>query len=157
MNYCYNFQIQIQINPLSHELLKNRGPNANSELTISTENCFLYFAGNVLWQQGQKLCKQPHVYNHHVLLINGDIFTKRDNCKQSDTEWLIKQLDKCQKDGDLLEFFRECEGPYSIVYYNRQNEKLYFIRDSLGRQSLLISTDGIGQLSLSSVLSECTF
>lgn len=143
---------------MSHQLLKNRGPNANSELILNADECYLYFSGYVLWQQGIDLCKQPHVYKHHVLLINGDIFTKRDNFEQSDTDWLIKEINKCKGDEDLLKLFRNCEGPYSIIYYNRQSEKLYFVRDSLGRQSLLISTDESNRrLCLSSVLGEFSF
>lgn len=131
--------------------MKNRGPNADSELRIVTDLYKLFFAGYVLWQQGNKLCKQPHIYRHHVLLLNGDIFSKRDNPSQSDTEWLVQQIDNCVADDDFLHFFRNLEGSYSILYFNRNTEMLYFVRDSLGRQSLLLATDDTGNVHLSSV------
>lgn len=141
-----------QIDGLTHKLLENRGPNNDAQYTVSTDDYHLYFAGYVLWQQGSELCKQPHIYKQHVLLLNGDIFSKRDNLVQSDTDWLIKEIDKCQTLAELVEFFKHCKGPYSLIYYNRQSEKLYFIRDSLGRQSLLISLDNEHRLCFSSVL-----
>lgn len=42
------------------------------------------------------------------------------------------------------------KGPFSIIYYNIRTECLYFMRDSLGRQSLLLGYD-IGELVLTSV------
>lgn len=139
-------------------LLTNRGPNANSELTLQTDNFNIHFSGFVLWQQGAKLCVQPYSYKHHTVLINGDIFTKRNDNSLSDTEWLIRRIDKCNDDEtDLLELFRSLEGPYSVIYYNQNTSKLYFVRDILGRQSLLLAKSPTGDTVLSSVLGKCLF
>lgn len=143
-----------QIHHKTRELLSNRGPNASSELQISIDNCELHFSGFVLWQQGDHLCQQPHSYKQHVLLLNGDIFSKRCDLSQSDTEWLCCEIDKCKNNSDLLELFRKLEGPYSVVFFNRDTGNLYFIRDSLGRQSLLLAGDELGNFFLSSVLGE---
>lgn len=134
-------------------MLNNRGPNAHSELIFRTENVELLFSGFVLWQQGDELCQQPYTLKHHVLLINGDIFTKRGDDTKSDTQWLTEQIDECNNDEDnFFELFRNIEGPYSIVYLNKKTEDLYFIRDALGRQSLLIAQTTDGDLVLGSVL-----
>lgn len=34
----------------------------------------------------------------------------------------------------------QVQGPYSIIYFNSESRKLYFARDSLGRQTLLIGS-----------------
>ena len=139
-------------------MLTNRGPNAHTELPLQkTEGCSIHFSGFVLWQQGVKLCKQPHQRKHHIVLINGDIFTKREDCSLSDTEWLAQRIDECNDDETkLLEVFRHLEGPYSIIYYNQNANKLYFLRDILGRQSLLLAKSPDGDTIISSVLGKYT-
>lgn len=52
----------------------------------------------------------------------------------------------------LIEVFRKIQGPYSLVYLNGQTKELYFIRDSLGRQTLLLGQIE-GHLWLTSVVS----
>jgi len=43
------------------------------------------------------------------------------------------------------------QGPYAFIYLDKKNQRLYFGRDRLGRQSLLWSGDGEGGLVLTSV------
>lgn len=38
----------------------------------------------------------------------------------------------------MLDTFRKIHGPYSLVYLNGKSNELFFIRDSLGRQTLLL-------------------
>lgn len=86
-------------------------------------------------------------------MINGDIFTKRECTTTSDTEWLIQSIDDCDDNEDrLLELFRNIQGPYSVLYFNRNTQELYFIRDVLGRQSLLVAENIDGSLTFGSVL-----
>lgn len=85
--------------------------------------------------------------------MNGDIFSKRDNRSPSDTEWLTRLIDDCCDDeAKLFEMFRLLEGPYSIIYLNRSTQKLYFLRDVFGRQSLLLAQTHQGDTVLASVL-----
>lgn len=100
----------------------------------------MVLAGFVLWQQGANLCRQPATSSTHTLLLNGDIFNERENKEQSDTEWLLEQIDACTSEIELIECFRGLEGPYSLLFFNQTTEVLYFVRDSLGRQSLLLAT-----------------
>lgn len=39
-----------------------------------------------------------------------------------------------------MEIMKEIKGPYSLIYYNNSTKRLYFGRDSLGRQTLLIGS-----------------
>lgn len=111
----------------------------------------IYFSGYVLWQQGKLICPQPLQKANLVLLLNGDIFNDREDHSQSDTEWLANEITKCSKDAQLLDLFRKLEGPFSLIFFNRKNNSIYFARDSLGRQSLLIACDEKNRLLLSSV------
>lgn len=71
----------------------------------------------------------------------------------SDTEWLIQQIDECDDDEEcLLNLFRSFKGPYSLCYFNQNTKKVYFLRDILGRQSLLLAKSADGDTILSSVL-----
>lgn len=112
----------------------------------------MLLAGFVLWQQGKQLCRQPATSSKHSLLMNGDIFTQREISEQSDTEWLLEQIDLCGSEDDLIRLFRRLDGPYSLIFFNKTEEILYFIRDSLGRQSLLLATDENDSIYFSSVL-----
>lgn len=141
-----------QIDAATHELLKNRGPNDHLQVCLESETYHMVFAGFVLWQQGDSLCRQPVTSSKHLLLMNGDIFTEREIKAQSDTEWLLQQIDSCNTDVDLIELFRRLEGPYSLVFFNKTTEVLYFVRDSLGRQSLLMATDDDDGIRFASVL-----
>lgn len=141
------------MNELTKELLSNRGPNAHRELSINTERFNIHLSGFVLWQQGAKLCEQPYSCKHHMLLLNGDIFSKRHNHLTSDTEWLTQMIDASNdNEVQLFETFQTLEGPYSIVYLNQLSQKLYILRDPLGRQSLLLAKNSQHDTILSSVL-----
>lgn len=137
---------------MTKELLGNRGPDAHADLNIQSEDFNVLFSGFVLWQQGAKICVQPHTHKQHIVLINGDIFSKRDDRSLSDTEWLAQMFDKCNDDETkLLDLFRTLQGPYSIFYFNQNTKSLYFVRDVLGRQSLLLAKSPEGDIILSSV------
>lgn len=130
----------------------------------------MHFAGFLLWQQGSQPQLQPIISPTNVLLLNGDIFM--DECKaseQSDSVWLAHEIDRCnvsvkqietqiislhfehvQNEHELIELFKRIRGPYSIINYNRKTDTLYFVRDSLGRQTLLLGNDA-NELVITSV------
>lgn len=146
------------------QLLHNRGPDLQD--TQQIENVLL--AGNVLWQQGAMPQKQPIIAGHLALLFNGDLYGLEDKkpAEQSDSAWLMQQLIKCdeqqeeekEQDTALLSLLQQLQGPYCLVLYNRCDltyiysyiynltlhsscrltATVYFCRDALGRNSLLI-------------------
>lgn len=70
----------------------------------------------------------------------------------SDTEFLFKKINFCKTEGELIQFLTTLKGPFSLIIYDKSKQKLYFLRDSFGRNSLLIgSTNEL--LYLSSVVS----
>lgn len=121
------------------KLLRNRGPDTHSVVTKQN----ILFGGFVLWQQGVLPTHQPIFLQNWTLLLNGDIFNKDVNDVSSDTCWLIRKLSTCKDDDDILKLFKTIKGPFSIILYNSKTNHIYFARDPLGRNSLLIERDSI--------------
>lgn len=74
------------------EILRNRGPNVQHQISLSNG---VTFYGFVLWQQGDRPAKQPLESDKFILLFNGDIFNATKDNTVSDTTWLISKLDEC--------------------------------------------------------------
>lgn len=125
--------------------MNNRGPNASDSLVYDSR--VLLFS-TVLWQQGTELCRQPVIGNRYVLLFNGDLYNKRDETKCSDTSWLYEQISATD---DISQVFKILKGPFSIILLDKTLQRIYFARDSLGRNSLLLGRSQAG-IVVSSVL-----
>lgn len=130
----------------------NRGPDARSTHSIQTKSFHIHFSGYVLWQQGFEACEQPIVSEKYVLLFNGDIYSNRGDINQSDTQWLSDRLNDCDTVDKILDFFKDVKGPFSIIFYDKETHSLFFLRDSLGRQTLLLGRRGDGAIIISSVI-----
>ncbi|KAM8718470.1 hypothetical protein ACLKA7_001646 [Drosophila subpalustris] len=131
--------IACELHSTLEQLLHNRGPDLNERQII--DNVLL--AGNVLWQQGASPQKQPICEGELSLLFNGDLYnleTKKSQT-QSDSAWLVEKLTKCHDDKELLSLLQQLEGPYCLILFNRATKSLYFCRDALGRNSLIIERD----------------
>lgn len=90
--------------------------------------------------------------SEYVLLMNGDIYSERENVNQSDTQWLMDRLVDCHTIDEILELFRVIKGPYSIIFYDQTAKNLFFLRDSFGRQTLLLGRRHDGAIIVSSVI-----
>lgn len=71
----------------------------------------------------------------NVLLFNGDLYMDL-NGSDSDTQFLFENINKAVDEAEVLDIFKNFRGPFSLVFLYRR--KLYFARDSLGRNSLII-------------------
>lgn len=91
---------------------------------------------------------QPKISkSNSVIIFNGEIYNHKElrskiikeksiNLKSSgDTETLINYLDYF----GIENFLKNCEGMFSIVYFNKLKNKLYFIRDLTGEKPLYFS------------------
>lgn len=141
-----------QVHPDTNRLLVNRGPDANCTHSIQTISCYVSFYGHVLWQQGSKISEQPVVGEKYILLFNGDIYSMRDNNNQSDTQWMSDRMNECETINEILELFRRVRGPFSMIFYDKESQSLYWLRDSLGRQTLLLGRRYDGAIIISSVI-----
>ncbi|XP_053690425.1 asparagine synthetase domain-containing protein CG17486 [Sabethes cyaneus] len=130
-------------------LLNNRGPDT-SNWTVYNSRVLMF--GSVLWQQGAVVCSQPVERDRFALLFNGDMYNETRDTSCSDTLWLYEKLNAMN---DIIQLFKSLKGPYSIVILDKISQRIYFARDSLGRNSLLFarSQDGI---IISSVLAKNT-
>uniref|UniRef100_A0A182JQQ4 Glutamine amidotransferase type-2 domain-containing protein n=1 Tax=Anopheles christyi TaxID=43041 RepID=A0A182JQQ4_9DIPT len=129
-------------------LLKNRGPNYDSTVWYDTR---VLFHGSVLWHQGVSLCQQPVENDQTVLIFNGDIFQARDNLKESDTLWLLHRIEACSDEHDLFRLFAGLRGPFSVIFLRKLENRIYFARDAIGRNSLLLGCTDSGNVFITSV------
>lgn len=56
--------------------------------------------------------------------------------KGSDTLYLVERLKNAQNEMDLIQIFKTITGPFSMIFYF--DKALYFVRDSYGRNSLIM-------------------
>ncbi|XP_012532419.1 asparagine synthetase domain-containing protein 1 [Monomorium pharaonis] len=134
------------------DVIAARGPDYLMEKHLMlSQNWHGHFVAAVLWMQGSRITMQPVMDdNDNLLLWNGDIFSgclaKTDVC---DTDVLLAEL---QSTTDIISVLRKIQGPYSLVYYQKSNNMLYFGRDIIGRHSLLLKVDNsANSLTLTSV------
>ncbi|XP_044004502.1 asparagine synthetase domain-containing protein 1 [Aphidius gifuensis] len=102
--------------------------------------------------QGKNPTSQPCIDDEeNILLWNGDIFSGplNDDHENSDTLTLMLKL-KSSK--NVIEVLKSIGGPFSIIYYQKSTDIIFFGRDFFGRHSLLIDIDSVDKsLTLSSV------
>lgn len=137
-----------------------------------------FFCGAVLWMQGPQLTPQPIETEQGVLLYNGDIFDETWPHDVSDTQVIMEKLNnnvriyltfisaiifylflvyikfKSQEKSSeeyILQQLKKLKGPFSIIFYEKLNKKLYFMRDRIGRSTLLFHK-GDNSIIISNVL-----
>ncbi|XP_033646951.1 asparagine synthetase domain-containing protein 1-like [Asterias rubens] len=143
--------------------LTRRGPDCACQLhkTVSIDpaepqshrQIDAIFSGHVLHQRGTLTYQPLRDSEGNVLLWNGEIF---DGIKvahdENDGQLLLAILQSCHTQGEILASMSGIRGPWSFIYWQEAQHRLWFGRDCFGRRSLLWScTDG--QFSLSSVAS----
>ncbi|XP_064076702.1 asparagine synthetase domain-containing protein CG17486 [Vanessa tameamea] len=133
--------------------LRNRGPDCAHSIDVVVNNDIsIYFCGTVLWMQGSEPTKQPIENDFGILLFNGDIFYNNwsNDPSLSDTQILLDKLSNCSSE-DVILTVKSFKGPFSLIYYNKCTQTLYFSRDRIGRNSLLFHKAD-GSYIISSVL-----
>ncbi|XP_050423030.1 asparagine synthetase domain-containing protein CG17486 [Adelges cooleyi] len=119
--------------------LQKRGPDVYSTHEIVVNNYTGQFSGNTLWIQGECPTKQPYIDNKgNILLWNGDVYKWNlpinASIKDSDTKIISDFL--CNG-GNMELLVTSIRGPYSIIYYDCEQQVLWVGRDPIGRISLL--------------------
>ncbi|XP_064117520.1 asparagine synthetase domain-containing protein 1-like [Macrobrachium nipponense] len=119
-------------------LLSRRGPDCIDKRDIKIDELRLTFQGSVLWLQGDEPSPQPFEDSHgNLLLWNGDILAGYEISKEiSDTKYISEALASKDED-EMILFFSKIKGPWSFVYFRKEEKRLYFGRDMFGRHSLL--------------------
>ncbi|KAH8391706.1 hypothetical protein KR009_001711, partial [Drosophila setifemur] len=131
------------------EIWINRGPDMQDELVLDYDAGNIFFAGCVLWQQGENAQKQPVVEGDFIILFNGDLYNIQKPDSMSDTLWLAKKVSECSNVNEILSLLKLLEGPHCLIIYNKRDQALYFSRDAFGRNSLIIERNPSGLSLLS--------
>jgi asparagine synthetase B (glutamine-hydrolysing) len=116
----------------------------------------VYLSGHVLWTQGPRPVPQPYVSQDGMrcLLFNGDIYSFTGAIDYEDSNFhpheihdgslLFERLQSCidSKDArELASLIGNIRGPFSFVYVDVIESKVWFGRDFFGRESLLFSQE----------------
>lgn len=155
--------------------LQKRGPDSfqvhsvqhNSNLSNTYH---LTFVSSVLSLRGDHVHSQPLVdpETSSVLCWNGEAWKVAGKPVQdNDTELVFKLFleavkpsfaserpnftDRRNAAHRLADVISNISGPFSFVFYDAVNSKLFFSRDCLGRRSLLQGFDDIGSLKICSL------
>lgn len=138
------------------EGLKRRGPDSvNKETVHVTSSIQIDFIGSLLSLRGDRPVSQPVKDNAgNILVYNGEIFGGLQvEDGENDTVRLMEALGTCCAracHGTLGDEICACKGevtvqsvlsalrgPWALVYWQAENQVLWFGRDVLGRRSLL--------------------
>jgi asparagine synthetase B (glutamine-hydrolysing) len=133
--------------------LKQRGPDSIRQHDLTVNGIYLTFVSSVLSLRGSNIVPQPLVDNAtgSVLCWNGEAWKiDSEPVDGNDSELVFDLLLRASADaeGSHLQVIRTLEkiqGPFALVYYDAQGQRLYYGRDCLGRRSLVKTT-----------LSDCT-
>lgn len=158
-------------------LLQNRGPDSfqvhtvqhsTKDSTSSPVSCLLTFVSSVLSLRDDHVHHQPCVdpTSQSVLCWNGEAWkVAGEHLSGNDTDVIFKLFLQAVKTPPgrrdttncrnavhrLADVISSISGPFSFVFYDAFNSKLFFSRDCLGRRSLLQGHDETGALKLCSV------
>ncbi|XP_013201210.2 asparagine synthetase domain-containing protein CG17486 [Amyelois transitella] len=151
---CYSGKRIVHNDVKLLERIKNRGPDwINSTEFKLGDGITIYFYGSVLWMQGHEPTKQPVETELGILLYNGDVFDESWVSQESDTKLIMDKLYNATNisSEQILKEIKSIKGPFSLIYYNKLTQDLFFARDKLGRNSMLLHKNN-GSLIISSVL-----
>lgn len=144
-----------------------------TEGQLRTVPAHLTFISTVLSLRGHHIHTQPLVDNasQSVLCWNGEAWkVAGEPVQDNDTELIVQLFLQAVKPSSvpegpdtthhrsnddavqrLADVISSISGPFSFVFFDAYNSKLFFSRDCLGRRSLLKGVDEMGNLKLCSV------
>lgn len=167
--YCIaSRQSDRRVSPDARARLVHRGPDSCEEHRVTLpdvegdEATHLTFISSVLCLRGNQLIKQPlvDVETSNVLCWNGEAWQIGSNkIDTNDGQLLLRLLcEACSPSLDANEvqqkitgLLSNIRGPFAMVFLDYHRQTLYFLRDCLGRRSLLSTTTAEGDLVIASV------
>lgn len=125
-----------------YELLRHRGPDHSQDVTSNYSNpeysCF--FSAHVLHMRGSLTPQPLQDVRGNLLLWNGEVFGGLAvEPEENDTEVILGHLSACKSPSDVLSVLGQVKGPWAIIYYQKEENCIWFGRDFFGRRSLLWS------------------
>jgi asparagine synthetase B (glutamine-hydrolysing) len=139
--------------------LKQRGPDNIQQHDLTVHGVYLTFVSSVLSLRGSNIVSQPLVDNAtgSVLCWNGEAWKiDSEPVNGNDSELVFAMLLKASADAkgsqfQLIKSMEKIRGPFALVYYDAQSQRLYYGRDCLGRRSLVKTTLSDGAVVISSI------
>ncbi|XP_071118217.1 asparagine synthetase domain-containing protein 1-like [Haliotis cracherodii] len=119
--------------------IQNRGPDYSGShvVSISSEQSLL-FGGFVLHLRGSATPQPVKDDKGNTLLWNGEVFGGMEMGKEeNDTQALFDHLTQTADTQDILTLMAGLQGPWSFIFWQASESKLWFGRDVFGRRSLL--------------------
>jgi asparagine synthetase B (glutamine-hydrolysing) len=144
-------------------LLQERGPDCFKEHRIALKDqagrdIYLSCSSSVLSLRGQRITPQPLVDQASgcVLCWNGEAWKLFGNSISGNDgvalfQLLVQASLGTESQKRILDILANIRGPFALVFYDGQAQRLYFGRDCLGRRSLLTATTATGTVLISSV------
>lgn len=89
----------------------------------------------------------------NILLWNGEAYSGLDvDSNLNDGKVLLNALQYCSTVNEFAVIFSSLRGPWSFIYYDVDNQVIYWGRDFMGRKSLILRTNfGDSPLTITSV------
>jgi len=137
----YNTNLSFQEIAYLNSIMSYRGPDNSTVKQYTFENKNLYLAHNRLSIQDLKShANQPMENSRYIMVFNGEIYNHlelREICDypfktQSDTETLLALFLQFGIEKTLSKLI----GMFAIALFDKQDEKLYLIRDRVGIKPL---------------------
>lgn len=131
-------------------VVQHDNENSNQSSTTIAGDVYISFQASLLALRGTSPVFQPVTdERQNTLAWNGQLY---DCNEHNDTLYLLNKLSDTVCEQDVYRVLSELKGPFSFVYFNTAQQKLYFGRDVLGRRSLLyIYNEQTKMMALSSV------
>ena len=123
--------------------LKNRGPDGRARETRTPGGGSLLrltLTSSLLQTRGQASISNFDISDGegNVLLFNGEVYDGLPHLGEgNDGEALLRALGKCETATEVTSLLSGLRGPWSIVYWQKRTETLFYGRDVIGRRSLL--------------------
>ncbi|XP_046583049.1 LOW QUALITY PROTEIN: asparagine synthetase domain-containing protein 1-like [Haliotis rubra] len=119
--------------------IQNRGPDYRGSHVVSvSSDRSLVFGGFVLHLRGSATPQPVTDETGNTLLWNGEVFGGMEMGKEeNDTQALFDHLTQTADTQDILTLMAGLQGPWSFIFWQASESKLWFGRDVFGRRSLL--------------------
>lgn len=123
--------------------LSRRGPDGYGKVVQLTEHgVLLMFQSSILQLRGQDRTLVPLLEDDskNILAFNGEIFDHGGRqVSGSDSMWLFQQLEQTKGNALKIEkLLSNIRGPWCLVFWHMQTDRLWIAKDPFGRRSLLL-------------------
>jgi len=118
--------------------MNHRGPDGKGIVKVNQG-----FIGHNLLSIVSSL-PQPLIGRKGVLALNGEIYNWKELSKkesleaENDVLFLLKYIEK----KGFFKAIKEIEGPFALIYYDKEKKLVYLARDFIGRRPLFYSLEG---------------